>query len=56
MVEKKQNPFPGSKRTREFFRDGMGENLAFHLDTKGGYDFYHARQTIDTGLGLLFPI
>jgi len=47
LVEKKQNPFPGSKSTREFFRYGIGENLAFHLDTKGVYDFYHSRQTIE---------
>ena len=47
LVEKKQNPFPGSKSKRELFRYAICENLAFNLDAKGVYDFYHSRQTIE---------
>jgi len=47
LVEKKQNPFPGSKSQRELFRYGICERLAFHLSAKGVYDFYHSRQTIE---------
>lgn len=47
LVEKKQTPFPGSKSERKFFRYGICENLAFGLDAKGVYDFYHGRQSIE---------
>jgi len=47
LVEKKQHPFPGSKSQRKLFRYGICENLAFSLDAKGVYDFYHGRQTIE---------
>jgi len=47
LVEKKQNPFPGSKSQRKLFRYAICENLAFNLDAKGVYDFYHQRQTIE---------
>jgi len=47
LVEKKQEPFPGSKSQRKLFRYGICENLAFNLDAKGVYDFYHQRQTIE---------
>ena len=47
LVEKKQTPFPGSKSQRKLFRYGICENLAFCLDAKGVYDFYHGRQTIE---------
>jgi hypothetical protein len=47
LVEKKQNPFEGSKSKRKLFRYAIIENLAFNLDAKGVYDFYHQRQTIE---------
>lgn len=47
LVEKKQEPFPGSNSQRELFRYAIIENLAFNLDAKGVYDFYHSRQTIE---------
>ena len=47
LVEKKQEPLPGSKSQRKLFRYGICENLAFNLDAKGVYDFYHQRQTIE---------
>jgi hypothetical protein len=47
LVEKKQHPFQGSKSKRKLFRYAICENLAFNLDAKGVYDFYHSRQTIE---------
>ena len=47
LVEKKQEPFPASKSQRKLFRYAICENLAFNLDAKGVYDFYHSRQTIE---------
>lgn len=47
LVEKKQQPLPGSKSRRKLYRYAIGENLAFGLDAKGVYDFYHQRQTIE---------
>ena len=34
LVEKKQQPLPGSKSRRKLYRYGIGENLAFGLDQK----------------------
>ena len=47
LVEKKQIPLPGSKSRRKIIRYGICETLAFSLDAKGVYDFYHGRQTIE---------
>ena len=47
LVEKKQNPFPGSKSKRKLFRYAICEKLAFNLGALGVYDFYHGRQTIE---------
>ena len=47
LVEKQQTPFPGSKSRKKFHRYGILESLAFNLDSKGVYDFYHGRQTIE---------
>ena len=43
LVEKKQQPFPLSSNQRELFRYAICENLAFNLDAKGVYDFYHQK-------------
>ena len=47
LVEKKPHPFPGRKSKRKLFRYAICENLAFCLDAKGVYEFYHGRQTIE---------
>lgn len=47
LVEKRQTPFPGSRRPRKLVRYGILENLAFSLSPKGLFDFYHGRQTIE---------
>ena len=47
LVEKQQTPFPGSKSKRKVYRYGLLENMAFSLNPKGVYEFYHGRQTIE---------
>lgn len=47
LIEKQQTPFPGSKSKRKVHRYGILENMAFSLNPKGVYEFYHGRQTIE---------
>jgi hypothetical protein len=47
LVEKEQEPFPGSKSKKKILRYGIVEQLPFSLSCGELYQFYHGRQTIE---------
>lgn len=47
LVEKKQEPFPGSKSQKKILRYGILERLPFSLSPEELHQFYHGRQTIE---------
>lgn len=47
LVEKEQEPFPGSKSKKKILRYGIVEQLPFSLSKEELYQFYHGRQTIE---------
>lgn len=47
LVEKEQEPFPGSKSKKNILRYGIIEQLPFSLSPSELHQFYHGRQTIE---------
>jgi hypothetical protein len=47
LVEKEQEPFPGSKSQKKILRYGIIEQLPFSLSPAELHQFYHGRQTIE---------
>lgn len=47
LVEKEQEPFPGSKSKKKMLRYGIIEQLPFSLSPGELHQFYHGRQTIE---------
>lgn len=47
LVEKQQEPFPGSKSKKKILRYGIVERLPFPLSPGELHEFYHGRQTIE---------
>jgi hypothetical protein len=47
LVEKEQEPFPGSKSKKKILRYGIIEHLPFSLSPAELNQFYHGRQTIE---------
>lgn len=47
LVEKHQDPFPGSKSKKTILRYGILERLPFSLSQEELHQFYHGRQTIE---------
>lgn len=47
LVEKEQEPFPGSKSKKKILRYGILERLPFSPSPQELYQFYHGRQTIE---------
>ncbi len=47
LVEKEQEPFPGSKSKKKILRYGIVERLPFLLSKEELHQFYHGRQTIE---------
>ena len=47
LVEKEQEPFPGSKSKKKILRYGIVERLPFSLSKEELHQFYHERQTIE---------